>query len=1002
MSSTFPTRRVTRAGCGATPTAYAAAALAAALLPGALRAQTATGNVRGYVTGAAGAPVPDAQVVARYVETNARRTTTTNASGFYFLGGLRPGRYELSVRRIGLAPQTRQVTVGIAETSDINVSASETAVQLTSVQVTGTATAAQTTRTSEVGASITRAQVANLPNFERNILDLAKLVPGVTATDNNSGNTDKTFAAGGQPASAVNVYVDGASYKSDVLPGGTAGQDASKGNPFPQGAIEELRVLTQNYKAEYQKASSAIILANTRSGTNETAFDGFANGIGYGYAARDAYAVQKQFATPEFRRLQVGGALGGPIVHDKLFYFLDYEGNFRDDPAYVTLGGVTAPASVASLVAPSLGQYQQPFREHLGVAKLTYVQSEKSTVDASFNLRNDRDFRDVGNQNAYSRASNLPIQVYTGIVNWKYAGEHWLNEAQFSPQQFHWQQGAADVTAPGQIFNGVLNIGGGAGFQQFTQNRFSFRDDVTRSGVQAAGDHVFKFGGNVDLLGYHADKDNAHNPQFTYDNSNNFATPIQVVFGGGNPTIKTSNQQFGAYAQDDWTISKRLTLNLGLRWDTETNPINNSYVAPTPLADSLRGPLASKLFVLRPSRTVANAYDTVNVVNELGGINRFIGEGRSSRPLFLKAFQPRVGFSYDASARGDNSTVFFGGGGIYYDRQNWNTFYDEQYRRQYGQYTVQFKSNCTTSVGCTAWNPQYLSSPSTLRSLIGSTGVPEVFLVANDLKPPRTTQASFGIRQAVGATQVSASYNGVFGNHITNYVRASEFGSLGPNYATAFVTDDRVKTRYNALQVLIDRPLRATTRFGGSVAYTLSKAEEQGNSNDIFWFFDNRYPTVADLPWYPAAGDQRHQIVANGIARTPGDFLLSAIITLGTGLTSFGTDASQGGGPYQQRTYVYAPPTRAFLGVGHVFATQNLDARLEKDLPLRGGQRVGVLLDLYNALNSANFSCYNNYIAPLSGNPNTGYGTPGCAAAGRRLQIGLRYGYNTNTAGDPR
>ncbi len=523
--------------------------------------------------------------------------------------------------------------------------------------------------------------------------------------------------------------------------------------------------------------------------------------------------------------------------------------------------------------------------------------------------------------------------------------------------------------------------------------------------MQAAGDHVFKFGANVDLLGYHADKDLAHNPLFIYDNSNNFANPISVTFGGGNPTIKTTNQQFGAYAQDDWSVSKRLTLNLGLRWDTETNPINNSYAAPAALADSLRGPLTSKLYVLRPnarSTSTTTVFDTVNVAQELGGINRFIGGGRSSRPIYLKAVQPRVGFSYDASARGDNSTVFFGGGGIYYDRQNWNTFYDEQYRRQYGQYTVQFKNACTTSVGCTAWNPQYLSNPATLRNLVGTTGVPEVFLVANDLKPPRTTQASFGIRQAVGATQVSVSYNGVFGSNITNYVRASEFGALGPNYATAFLTDDRVKTRYNALQVQIDRPLRATARFGGSIAYTLSKSEEQGNASDIFWFFDNRYPTVADLPWYPANGDQRHQIVANGIARVPGGFLLSAIVTLGTGITTFATDASQGSGPYQQRTYVFSPPTRAFFGLGRVFANQNLDLRGEKDLPLRSGQRVGVLLDLYNAFNSANFGCYNTYIAPLSGSPNTGYGTPGCAAPGRRLQIGLRYGFNTNTAGDPR
>ena len=976
----------------------AALAVVAMVLPGVVIAQQATGSVRGYVTGTAGAPVADAQISARFLETNARRNTTSNASGFYYLGGLRPGQYEITVRRIGVAPQTRPLTVRIAETSDLSISTAQTAVQLSAVQVTGTVVAAQTTRTSEVGASITRDQVANLPNFERNILDLAKLVPGVTATSVSS--TEKTFASGGQPSNSVNVFVDGASYKSDVLRGGTAGQDASKGNPFPQSAISELRVLTQNYKAEYQKASSAIILANTRSGTNETAVDAFAYGIGYGYAARDAYAVQQQFSNPQFRRLQAGGSIGGPVMRDKLFYFLTYEGNFRDDPAYVTLGGVTAPAALTSSFAPNLGQFQQQFREHLGLAKLTYIANDRNTVDASFNLRSDKDFRDFGGRQAFSYAVNHPIQVYTGIVNWKYAGDHFLNEAQFSPQQYLWQVVPVNPNIVGQEYQGVLTIGGSPGSQRFTQNRFSFRDDLTRSGVQAAGDHVFKVGVNVDFLGYRADKDLAGNPFFSYASSNNFATPAYVRFGGGNPTLRSINRQFGAYAQDDWSVGKRLTLNLGIRWDVETNPINNSYVAPQALADSLRGPLASKLFVTRPNRAGGN--DTVRVIDELGGIDRFIGEGRSSRPTFYGAVQPRLGFSYDASAHNDNSTVFFGGGGIYYDRQPWNTFFDEQYRRQYGQYTVTFSDTAALGVGVARWNPQYLADPATLNSLIGTTGVPEVFLVANDLKPPRTTQASFGIRQALGATQVTVSYNGVFGRNLTNYVRASGFGGLGPNYLTAFVTDDRVKTRYNALQVLIDRPLRGLARFGGSIAYTLAKAEQQGNASDIFWFFDDRYPTVSDLPWYPANGDQRHQIVANGIARIPGDFLLSTIITLGTGLTVRGTDASQGGGPYQQRTFTFTPPQRAFLGIGHVFANQNLDLRLQKDLPLQGGHRVGVVLDLYNAFNSANFDRYDTYIAPLNGDPNLRYGRPDAAAPGRRLQIGLRYGFNTTTAGNPR
>ncbi len=985
-------------GGGRTPVAAGAAALL--LTPAALAAQTATGNLRGYVTATGGAPVPDAQVVARYLETNARRVTVTNASGFYYLGGLRPGRYELSVRRIGLAPQTRQVQVLIGQTSDVRLSTAEAAVTLSAVEVTAAPTT-ETTRTSEVGTNVSQEQIANLPNFERNVLDLARLAPGVTATENNSSNTNKTFAAGGQPSNSVNVFVDGASFKSDVLPGGTAGQDASKGNPFPQGAIQEFRVLTQNYKAEYQKASSAIIVATTRSGSNEFEVDAFGYGINYGFAAKDPYGARQGFARPSYRRLQAGGSVGGPIVRDKLFFFGTYEGNFRDDPAYVVLGGSASQVPASVNLARFTGQYQQRFREHLGIAKLTYNQNDRSTFDASVNIRSDQDFRDFGNDQAFSRAIDYPIRVYTGILNHRYGGDRWVNEFQFSPQQLIWQTEPRDLTTPGQIYDGALAFGGKPGGQKFVQNRFSFRNDLTRAAVQLGGDHVFKFGANLDLLGYRADKDQNRNPQFTYTVDNQYTTPARVTFGFGNPTITAVNRQLGAYVQDDWTIGKKLTLNLGIRWDVETNPINNSYVTPAPLADSLRGALAQRLFVWQP---LANG-DSVQrrVIDELGGVGRYISNGRDSRAINYRQFQPRVGASYDF--RGDGSTVVFGGGGIYYDRQNWNTFFDEQFRRQYGQYTVSFvtpPATCTTTVGCTAWNPGYLSNPASLRSLVGTTGVPEVFLVANDLRQPRTTQASFGVRQAVGPARVTLSYNGVFGRNITNYVRASGNNGLGPNYSTAFVTDDRVRTRYNALQLQVERDLTPDARFGGSLAYTFAKAEQQGNASDIFWFFDNRYPTVSDLPWRASTGDQRHQIVANALVRIPGQVLLSTIVTLGTGIVQSATNSSQGTGVYQRFTYPYRPPTRPFLGIGRVFATQNLDLRLTKELPIPSGQRVGVSVDLYNALNSENFGCFNGDI-PAPGQVNANYNRPTCAALGRRIQVGLTYGLHpTRTNGSGR
>jgi hypothetical protein len=946
-------------------------------------AQTTTGNVRGYVTGPGGAPVSDAQVIARMPATNETRGTMTNASGFYYLAGLRPGNYELTVRRVGLAPQTRPVTLRIGETLDLNVSTSEVATQLEAVQVVSARTGTET-KTSEVGTNITREQISNLPNFERNVLDLAKLTPGMSAQQVNS--TDKVLASGGQPPEAVNIFVDGASYKNDVLRGGVVGQDASKGNPLPQGAIDQFRVLTQNYKAEYQKAAAVIIVATTKSGSNVPEADLFAYGIGKAYVAKDAITAQRGGARPNYQRLQAGGNVGGPLIKDKLFYFGTYELNFRDEPAYITLGGDTlnAPASLVSTLRPFTGQQAQQFREHLGLGKLTFNASERSTFDGSFTFRRDNDFRGFGGQTAFDAAENLRINTYTPVLNYKYAGDRWLNEAQVSGQFFTWNPTAKNFDVIGKNYFGLLRIGGKDTDQDFQQNRFTLRDDISRGGISFGGDHAFKFGAGVDFLSYKGTKFFVGNPVFDFRRDENWATPFEALVGFGDPTIKKNNVQFGGYVQDDWSVNKALVLNLGIRWDAETNMINNDYVTPAPLADSLRTAYNSGILVVNQPQPTGPPV-AVPVIKELGGIERYITTGKSTRPMYKKAFQPRFGASYSLP---DEKTVLFGGAGLYFDRNYWNTLFDEQFRRQFQVINIQFNNNCTVGQrNCAAWDPKYFD-PVQLRALGSAVGAPEVFLVANDMVPPRTIQFSGGVRHNFGADLLTLSYNGLRGRNFMNFVRGGPgFGG----YAAVFVADDRVKTWYDALQVQYQRPLIG--RFGGGLAYTFSKSTEQGQSQDLFWGFDDRFPTVADRPKRQAPGDQRHAVVANAIVRLPYDFLFSSIVNLGSGIAVSANDRSAGFGPYQNRTYIFQPPTRPFLGIGHVFATQNMDVRLQKDINFASRQTAAVVVDVFNVFKTQNFGCYNTDINPSS-QPNLDFGKPGCAALGRRLQVGVRYGFH--------
>jgi hypothetical protein len=963
---------------------------ALALPPAAAEAQTSTGNLRGYVTGTGQAPLTGVTVIARNVDNNQQRGTITNASGFYYLGGLRPGTYEITARRVGLSPQTRTVQVPIGQTLDVNFALSEAAVTLEAVTVSAAAPE-ERTRTSEVGTNISREQVENLPNFERNFLDLARLVPGITEQAVNDRGIKKISAVG-QPADAVNVFVDGATYKSDVLPGGVAGQESSKGNPFPQGAVQEFRVVTQNYKAEYQKAGSAIITATTRSGTNDFQADFFAYNVNNRYVSPDAFsASQANPIRPQYKRWQAGGSAGGPIRKDNLFYFATYELNKRTEPANILFGGdsLFAPASLLNTLRPYTGGYANEFEEHLGFAKLTWTPSGRNTVEGSYSLRKDKDFRGFGGTTSYESRENLDITVNTGVVNWRYAGDRWLNEAQVNLQTYSWTPTWINGDLIGRDYANVLRIGGKDTRQDFDQDRISLRNDVTRGGVQLAGDHVFKFGGNVDFLKYSAVKALTENPVFTYRRDNDFAFPWEARFGNGDPDVEADNTQFGVYAQDDWTIGRRLVLNLGIRWDAETNMINNQYVTPQPLADSLRGPLNDQLFVNQP--LASGGTQQVRTVDRLGGIDRFITSGKSDRPMYKKAFQPRVGLSYDLFGTG--RTVLFGGYGIYYDRDNWNSLLDEQFRRQYGVYNVQFRAtaaDCAASESpatCTPWDDRYLD-PAQLRTLAGSVGLPEVFLVANDLKPPSTRQYSAGIRQGIGPTLVTLSYNGVRGRNYMNFIRGAY--AIGGNYAAVFLTDDRVKTWYDAVQLQVEKPLTGDSRWGGAIAYTLGRSEEQGQSTDLFWGFDERFPTVADRPRLRAPGDQRHKVVANGVFRLPSDLIVSTIVSLGSGITVNARDETLGTGPFEARTYAYTPPAKPFLGIGHVFSTQQVDLRVEKPLRLGNGQDLSIVADIFNLFNNANYGCYNSTIQ-VPANPN--YNQPGCAGLGWRLQLGARYNY---------
>ena len=970
----------------------------AVLAVGSASAQTSTGTVQGTVT-SGGIPVPDAQILARNVESGIQRGTVSHDQGFYVLPGLIPGTYDVTVRRIGSSPITRRVLVQIGAIKVEDFPLTEQAAQLGQVVVT--ATSATETRTSEIATNITPQQIEKLPTPSRNFLDLAQLSPGVTVTEDRVNQQFKTVQAGGQPAASVNLFVDGTSFKNDLTQGGISGQDASKGNPFPRNAVDQYRVIAQNFKAEYQKASSAVITATTKSGGNEwrgNALFGYQN---KSMVAKDSFQrADKNFTKPDYNRTLAALSFGGPLVKDKIHIFGSYEGNYQNRNNRVSIP--TPPTGFTALDTVNLTQYNgtfgSPFRETLLFGKLSDQISDKSSAEFSISNRHETDVREFGGNRAFTQAQNNHDYNTVAQLKHSYYTGPWLNEALLSYVHFHRGFSPNDPGTPHRLFlypGGACcyEIGGYPAAQEYIQKGPNFRDDVTYTGFQLGGEHVFKGGLSLDFPTYDIFKNNDATPQFQYQDIRdtgigigprvyNYASPFQLRYGTGDPFLNASNKEIGAYIQDDWSPVKRLTLNLGVRWDYETNMLNTNQVTQQAGADTLR-------------RYAANLVTPLD-------LNRYIATGHSRTP-YKKAFQPRVGFSYslDEAAK----TTVFGGWGLYYDRIPFDVAIDEKEKISNPTFQIVFAPKGQAPKGTeVAWNDSYLTADkATLDALVHSAGTPELWLIDNQFKIPRSIQYSFGVRQLLPA---GFSGSVTYANqHATDlFTLGLANGSLNSNgtccnfpfnwaahgYNAIIYSSNDGETWYNSVQVRLDRAyMRAApdaVAWGAGLAYTYAKRDLKGVDalGDTFAF-----PNTAAIPRHAAPNDEKHRIVGNWILDIPYFWGIqwSGLLTLG-GKYRLDAGCSRFCGLSDQQSN---PFMRGGFEVPGTFPYQSVDMRLRKDFARFGesATSIGVTLDVFNALNHDNLGCYN------TGNPkDVNFGKAGCTVSdARRYQLGAELNF---------
>src|ERR1044072_2870123 len=344
------------------------------------QSQANTGNIEGRVTDPNSASVVNVTVTATNLATGLQKTAQTNDEGVYRIVFLTPGAYKVETAGAqGFVPATFTnviVTVGGQTPLDIQLAVGNTAVAMVDVSAEGQVV--ETTRTS-VSSVVNERAIQNLPVNGRNFLDFATLTPGVVRDPTRQGD----LAVGGQKGTLNSLQVDGADNNNTFF-GQSFGRTGTRPPyQFSEESVQEFQVNQNGFSAEFGRAGGAVINVVTKSGTNvfhgglfEYFRDESLNANDPITKANEARRGQPN-KRPPFRINQFGGRLGGPIKHDKAFFFFTYDGQRSNIPQVLDVPNLsTAPAAALAIINPKLGTYQVGRSQDvfLGKAEMSFNQ----------------------------------------------------------------------------------------------------------------------------------------------------------------------------------------------------------------------------------------------------------------------------------------------------------------------------------------------------------------------------------------------------------------------------------------------------------------------------------------------------------------------------------------------------------------------------------------------------------------------------------------------------
>ena len=614
---------------------------------------TASSTLQGVVYDSSHAVIPKAEVTLSNPATGLRRVESTAGDGSYRFNQLPADVYQVVVKAPGFATaQFQKVELQVGTATELNATLSAGA-QSDLVTVDAQAPLIDVAKT-EVSLSITPTEVQNLPLNGRDFANLAFLAPGVKPVNSYDPTKNRVavFATNGSGGRNVNVTVNGIDDK-----------DNSVGGPVMQIALEavqEFNISTQRFSAANGRTSGSAVNLITKSGTNNYHGSLFLFERDTSLNADDYISKQGNQPTSPFSRQQYGGSFGAPIVKDKTFAFFAIERTRELTELPVNANAFTQLTLAKPLGAQPTNSIPTPYNDQRYNGRLDHRFTPSESFSFSYNSQSNRGLNDQATSSNDLTAGNFTTNqlilstatlnsvLSPSVVNSFTMGYQYWNNVIDSNNK------VPSLIFPSASFGTNANVP-----QQSYQAKWQFRDDFAIN----KGKHSYKFGFDYvhePKLGGFFQTPSTLNVTFQDDPSvilgnttkypNGFSSPGAVTAmsaSAGNPYFTSANaKMLGFYFQDDWKVTPRLNINVGVRWDKdfdlnghETQALDRTYLA---------------------LKAVGSPY--------AGGLPHDDN----------KDFSPRIGFAYDLL--GNGKVVIRGGYGIYFDQifQNIPLFTEQQ------------------------------------------------------------------------------------------------------------------------------------------------------------------------------------------------------------------------------------------------------------------------------------------------------------------------------------